>query len=357
MAIYHLSMQAIERAAGRSSTAAAAYRAGCEIVDKRTGEVHDFRRKRGVDSADMVLPQGVSMSSRSELWNGVEMHHKRKDAVIAREYEVALPAELSVEGRRQLALDFAAEVVARYGVAADVCIHRPSLDGDERNHHAHILLSACSVGPTGFGKKVAELDPIHCQRHKIENPAVQWRARWAELVNERLRSAGVDSCVDHRTLAEQGVEREPTFHLGPAVSAMERRGINTKVRSFLDEQLLRARELSDKLKDTIKQITDVSSALAADMKERSNLLWLKVSSERNEQDQPQQIIATTPLQEQARNQSPIAEFERAFSSRAGKARAQVSSIVGKEANLVTPTTPLRPKSSPDVPRHDNNFDL
>ena len=56
MAIYHLSAQIISRKSGRSSTAAAAYRAGVEITDQRTGEVHDYTRKRGIESADIVMP-------------------------------------------------------------------------------------------------------------------------------------------------------------------------------------------------------------------------------------------------------------------------------------------------------------
>lgn len=356
MAIYHLSMQAIGRAAGRSATAAAAYRAGCCITDRRTGEVFDYRRKQGVVSADIVLPQGVMMSLRDELWNGVEMHHKRGDAVVAREYEVALPAELSIEERRRLALDFAAEIVEQYRVVADVCIHQPSRDGDERNHHAHILLSACSIGPTGFGKKVAELDPIHCKRHKIANPAEQWRGRWAELVNERLKNSGLNERVDHRTLPEQGVERAPTFHMGPAVSAMERRGINTKVWRLLSDHLLHARELREKLKQTLKQITDVSATLAADMKARNTQLWQKLISARNDADR-QQVNSQAASQDQALDQSPIAEFERAFAGRAGRPRVQAVNNAGKEPTGVTPTTPSKPDSTPELPRHDTDFDL
>lgn len=223
MAIYHLSMKAIARSSGRSATGAAAYRAGCRIVDERTGEIHDYRRKGGVESADLILPDGVPPMDRAEFWNLVERHHRRGDAVVAREVEIALPAELPPEARRQLALDFARELADHYGVAADVCVHRPGKGGDERNHHAHILLSACGVGPDGLGKKVAVLDPIHCQRHQMPNPADLWRARWAELVNERLKQHQVDARVDHRSLKAQGIDREPTKHLGPAATGFERR--------------------------------------------------------------------------------------------------------------------------------------
>jgi hypothetical protein len=225
MAIYHFSMKTISRSAGRSSTAAAAYRSGKKgypIVDRRTGEIHDYTRKTGVKSADLVLPDGCVTMSRSDLWNGVELHHKRGDAVVAREFEVALPDELSPLERRRLAVDFAREVSNHYSVAADICIHAPGKGGDQRNHHAHILLSACSINKGGFGKKVAELDPIHCQRKKIANPAEQWRERWAELANERLQESGSAESIDHRSLEAQGIDKVPTMHLGPIVCALER---------------------------------------------------------------------------------------------------------------------------------------
>ena len=97
VAIFHLSVKPISRSAGRSATGAAAYRAGEKIEDLRTGEIHDYRRKGGVESADLVLPNGAPVwaSDRSKLWNAAELAEKRKDACVAREYEVALPSELS----------------------------------------------------------------------------------------------------------------------------------------------------------------------------------------------------------------------------------------------------------------------
>ena len=54
MAIYHLSVKAISRSAGRSATAAAAYRAATRIEDERTGLVHDYSRKAGVLHREIV---------------------------------------------------------------------------------------------------------------------------------------------------------------------------------------------------------------------------------------------------------------------------------------------------------------
>ncbi|WP_407605553.1 MobQ family relaxase, partial [Pseudomonas aeruginosa] len=141
MAIYHLSVKAVSRSAGRSATAAAAYRAGCEITDQRTGEVHDYTRKGGVESADIVLPDGApdGATDRAALWNAAEAAERRKDACVAREFEVALPDELSPAERRRLAVDFAKEMANREGCAVDVAVHAPGKEGDSRNHHAHIL--------------------------------------------------------------------------------------------------------------------------------------------------------------------------------------------------------------------------
>ena len=222
MAIYHLSVKAVSRSAGRSSTAAAAYRAGCEITDRRTGEIHDYTRKGGVVSADIVLPDGAPMwaNNRAELWNAAEAAERRKDACVAREFEVALPSELSPAERRRLAVDFAKEMANAEGCAVDVAIHVPGKEGDSRNHHAHILRTTRKVGPDGLTDK---LDTEKAGRKRSADlDAV--RTRWAELTNERLRENGIEARVDHRSLEAQGIDRTPTSHLGPAVSEMVRHG-------------------------------------------------------------------------------------------------------------------------------------
>lgn len=124
MAIYHCCIKTVSRSDGRSATGAAAYRSGSCIVDERTGEIHDYTRKHGVEHSELVQPEGVNLT-REELWNGAENAEKRKNSTVAREYEVALPDELNAEQRKALALDFARHLVNEYGVAADVAIHAP----------------------------------------------------------------------------------------------------------------------------------------------------------------------------------------------------------------------------------------
>ena len=223
MAIYHHNMKAIQRSAGRTATAAAAYRAACRVVDDRTGEIHDYTRKGGVQSARLILPGGGT-ADRAGFWSRVEVHHKHPRAVTAREVVVALPKELDAEQRRALAEQYGQDLADRYGVAADVCVHGP--DGDNDNWHAHILLTACSCSPTGeLGKKVERLDPIAALMKKTDRvTAVDFeRPRWAELANAALERAGRSERIDHRTLEAQGIARAPTTHDGPARTAIKRR--------------------------------------------------------------------------------------------------------------------------------------
>ena len=222
MASFHMAVKTVGRSAGRSATAAAAYRAGADIHDERTGERHNYTRRGGVESAALVMPREAPEWDRAQLWNAAETAERRKNSTVAREFEVALPHELSSEDRRELAMDFAGELVERHGVAADVAIHAPGREGDHRNHHAHILVTTRRLGADGLGEKTRELDD------RTSGEIGRWRERWGELQNERLRAAGVDERVDHRSLAAQGVEREAAVHIGARAMAVERRGVPTE---------------------------------------------------------------------------------------------------------------------------------
>jgi len=219
LAIYHLSVKAISRSAGRSVVAASAYRSGVELTDERQGLTHDYTRKQGVEDAFIVAPDGADwVRDRSRLWNAAEAAEKRKDAKTGREYELALPAELDAAARRELAREFAEELVRRYGVAADVAIHAPGREGDNRNHHAHILTTTRTVGADGMGVKTRVLDVAATASAEIE----QVREVWGKQVNAALERHQVEQRVDHRSFKRQGIEREPTIHMGVAATSMER---------------------------------------------------------------------------------------------------------------------------------------
>lgn len=214
MAIYHLSAKIISRSTGRSATGAAAYRSGSEIVDERTGLVHDYTRKGGVDGTALMAPDGAPewATDRARLWNEVEQIEKRKDAQVAREIVVAIPRELGREKMAELVTGFAQDQFVKKGMVADVAFHHL----DSENPHAHIMLTTRTIGPDGFGQKAREWN----DKALLE----QWRQQWEQHANKALEMTGHEARIDHRSLEAQGIERAPTVHLGPTATAIERRG-------------------------------------------------------------------------------------------------------------------------------------
>ena len=280
MAIFHLSAKIISRKAGRSATGAAAYRAGEKVIDERTGEVHDYSRKRGVEHAEIVMPSATDWRpTRAELWNAAELKNKRADAQVAREFVIALPDELPPEARKRLALGFAREIADRYSVAADVAIHAPSRGGDNRNHHAHILTTTNRVEGHKLGNKARELDHVaHTMSKHGQANEIDWlRERWTVMANASLEQHGHAERIDHRSLEAQGIDREPTQHLGPAATGYERRtGQPSHKRQQHNEDALerlqRAREageLERQGKEADRSIIDLSGDLEAAKRERA----------------------------------------------------------------------------------------
>jgi ATP-dependent exoDNAse (exonuclease V) alpha subunit len=271
MAIYHLSVKAISRSAGRSATAAAAYRAATRIQDERTGLVHDYSRKAGVLHREIIVPDDAPAwaRDRAQLWNAAELAETRKNSTVAREIEVALPTEISPQHRRELACALAHEITARHRCAVDIAIHAPARRSDERNHHAHLLMTTRRFNADGLTEKTRELDDLKT------GEVTRWRERWAALVNEHLASHGHTDRVDHRSLEAQGLDRDPTFHKGHIVTAIERRGetahVAERVREEVTERLQRAAELGRLDREShelARSIIDTTTQLEAALAER-----------------------------------------------------------------------------------------
>lgn len=231
MAIFHLDVQTISRSAGRSAVAAAAYRAGTRLRDERTGQVFDYARRSGIGSTFVAAPVDAPhwANDRGCLWNAAEAAETRKNSTVAREWLVALPAELDEEARQQLVRDLAAELVLRYGVAVDAAVHAPGAEGDERNHHAHLLTSTRAVGPEGFGAKTRVLDAAKTGGAEI----TAMRAIWADLCNDALEAAGRSERIDPRAKGIQAAEAaERALEAESEAEALE--VVNGDVRSLSD---------------------------------------------------------------------------------------------------------------------------
>ena len=203
MAIYHLRATMISRSQGRSATAASAYRVAERIEDRRTGLTFDYAARGGVDHTEILAPDHAPdwVRDRSELWNRVEESETRKNSQVAREVRVALPDELTHAQRVALVRDYAQAQFVDRGMVADIALHAPGREGDERNHHAHILLTTReldaegSVPGGGFTTKNRDWNKVEV----LEG----WREAWARDSNAALERAGIEDRVDHRTLVAQ----------------------------------------------------------------------------------------------------------------------------------------------------------
>lgn len=183
--------------------AAAAYRLGAALRDRRYGVTHNYVGKRGVTHAQIMAPAAAPpwVQDREALWNTVEASELRKDSQLARLIEVGLPIELVAAERVALVRDYVAEEFVAKGMIADFCVR-----GDPGNPHAHILLTLRVLTSTGFGQKE--------RRWNGKSMLLEWRTAWAERVNEHLARAGHAARIDHRTLAAQQIELMPERRIG-----------------------------------------------------------------------------------------------------------------------------------------------
>lgn len=197
MALYRLEMQNVSRSDGVSSVAKAAYRHRSVMIDHRTGEIHG---EKSLDRDDLVYAEILRPENTpaclhvpSEvLWNIVEQKERRANSRTAKEFKITLPNDLSNEQNIALMKDFLLNHFVDKGIICDFVLHN---DKDNKNPHAHVMITTREITPNGFGKKVRSWDE--------EKTLHDWRKQWAKTQNKHLKNAGLKSRVSHRTLEEQ----------------------------------------------------------------------------------------------------------------------------------------------------------
>jgi ATP-dependent exoDNAse (exonuclease V) alpha subunit len=334
MAVFHIVIKPIKRSAGRRATEAAAYRAGERIRDESTGRWHNYLRRKDVTHTEIFLPSQFGESpmewarDRARLWNAAEVVEKRRNSRVAREFEVALPSELAVTQRLALARSFARELSDRYGIAVDLAIHNPKAGGDPRNFHAHLLATTREVTPTGLGAK-AGLDLQALERAKrglpnIREEYIAVRERWAALTNEALRDANIDARVDHRTLAAQGIDRQPMVHIPMEfyrgkVEQMDP-GVRARLREHYIARAAAERERSnqraptEQIRSQDEKATDRRSV--EEVRRDAVRSWLRMRSKEAESS-PEKEVVSERGQRQCGEQQPL-QGERASAERSAQ---------------------------------------
>ena len=240
MAIYHLSTKPISRSSGRSAVASIAYRAGIAITDERLGKTYDYTKRHGVLWTGLATPNDVKID-RNELWNLAEKSENRSNSRTAREIVINIPHEL-MQGDQgtgsMLAHEFSSQLSKKYQVAVDVAVHAPDKQGDNRNFHAHLLLTTRKIEQDRHGNiKLTDKSQLEMSNTQLKKAGLlsnqdelkEIRKAWADLTNEYLAEHGIDERIDHRSHKDRGLDTLPTVKMGWQATELERKGIRTDV--------------------------------------------------------------------------------------------------------------------------------
>ena len=240
MAIYHLSTKPISRSSGRSAVASIAYRAGIAITDERLGKTYDYTKRHGVLWTGLAMPNDVKID-RNELWNLAEKSENRSNSRTAREIVINIPHELMQGDQatgKMLAYEFASQLSEKYQVAVDVAVHAPDKQGDNRNFHAHLLLTTRKLEQDRHGNiKLTDKSQLEMSNTQLKKAGLlsnqdelkEIRKAWADLTNEYLAEHGIDERIDHRSHKDRGLDTLPTVKMGWQATELERNGIRTDV--------------------------------------------------------------------------------------------------------------------------------
>jgi hypothetical protein len=284
MAIFHLHNDTISRGKGQSVVAAAAYRARERLLDETTGQTKDYTKKteQPVLFSGIYMPKNAPQWTREQLWNAAERaedEHNRKSwrvAIMAQDMDMALMDELTPEQNRRLLQDYIREQFTRYGYAVDANIHGPHKDGDQRNIHAHLLITMRTLDAKGFSAVKRQMD-----RKEFSQWVDHWREAWAKTAARHLERAGHHQAAErmaygHLTLEQQrkialekgdhehaaDLAREASQHAGPKATQMERDGKASERGNENRATATRNRAHRERLGELHRELSQVNSEIA-----------------------------------------------------------------------------------------------
>ncbi|EPC92932.1 plasmid mobilization protein, mobA/MobL family [Lacticaseibacillus paracasei subsp. paracasei CNCM I-4648] len=249
MAIFHMSFSNISAGKGRSAIASAAYRSGEKLFDNQEGR-HYFYARSVMPESFILTPENSPewASNREQLWNEVEKKDRKSNSRYAKEFNVALPVELSESEQKELLTKYVQENFVDPGMVADVAIHRDHPD----NPHAHVMLTNRPFNPDGSwglkaktqyikdenGKQLLTKSGFPKQR-KIwlvdwdkKEKINEWRKNWALSVNQVLAQKNIPDRISEKSFVEQGIADTPMQHEGINSKRHERKAFNQQVKNY-----------------------------------------------------------------------------------------------------------------------------
>ena len=250
MAIFHMSFSNISAGKGRSAIASAAYRSGKKLFDQKEGRSYFYARSVMPESF-ILTPKNAPewASDRERLWNEVERKDRRANSRYAKEFNVALPVELSEDEQKELLTKYVQENFVDEGMVADVAIHRDHPD----NPHAHVMLTNRPFNPDGTwglkskrenildenGNKTYTGNSRFPRSRKVwlvdwdkKEKITEWRHNWAVSVNQVLEQKNIPDRISEKSFIEQGIDDTPMQHEGINSKRYERKEFNQQVKNY-----------------------------------------------------------------------------------------------------------------------------
>ena len=287
MPVPHLEIRIVQRSKGSSAVAGAAYQAGEKLFSEYDQKSKDHRRKQPeVLYTEIMLPANAppGYADRETLWNAVEEAEKQWNSQLARRFILALPREVPIEMYPQMMQEYCREHFVSKGMCCDYAIHDPDPPG--HNPHCHIMLTLRAIDENGKwlpkSRKVYDLDKNgeriklpsgRWKSHKEDTVdwneqyhAEEWRHGWELVQNKYLELAGSPERVDMRSYERQGLDILPTVHMGAAVSALERKGIETNIGN-LNRDIKAANRMMNAIRSTIRNLRNWISDIMEATKE------------------------------------------------------------------------------------------
>lgn len=249
MSCPHYNIKISSRGNKDSVVAQAAYQSGEKLYNERDHRTKNYCKKQGVVYKEIMLPAHAppEYQDRATLWNAVEEAEQNWNAQLARRFVIALPVELSMEKCIELIREHCYEQFVEKGMIADIAVHDPDPIG--HNPHAHVMLTMRPMDKDGQWMEKSHKEYVldengerirtaggNWKTRKVNttdwnNPgnARRWRQAWEDLQNQYLEKAGCEERISMKSYKERGIEQIPTVHMGPDVTALERKGVQTEI--------------------------------------------------------------------------------------------------------------------------------
>ena len=268
-----------------------------------------------------------------DFWKAAD-EFERANGQTYKEIEVALPRELTTGQRQELVREFVNKELSAH--AYTWAIHNKKASDGQMQPHAHIMFSprqqdkiersreqyfkrANGKEPAKGGCKKSDrwAGSLSVQAKNVEKV----RERWAVAVNRSYEKAGRVEKVDHRSLADQGIDRKPEKHMGPTVIEMENRGELTDRRAF--NQSVKAYNRGRSI------VADLAAAKQQETTIKSDITRLEVSATVAQGN-------AARIRQQLDQVKPVEVFRPVTTAGSGQSEA-------------LPPLPLEPKATPQQP--------